>query len=428
MKQYKFTKTEEQSLRDEVISLDKPGTILRDFEMLLEFVGSRPMEASGKYNLLPIKFISDLDQRLSRPLRLELKRPQIKSHPYIQGLNLLLRATGLCQVDGTGAKARLVLNPAMKLIWDRLNPTERYFNLLEAWLRHGDPEMIGERGGSFSSGMTWTILEFWEGLPDKGLKFDVTKASPYSIPSLYSQTYQLALMDLFGLVKVEHSPKSVTPWIPLSINHCLYGDATLALISKKNPMSKFLFDLQGLSIKASDETDSESEEPDFGVWQPLFQPYFPEWRDNLEFPDPEYQEGEFIFRMSHGKIWRRLAIPDETTMEELLHLILKSVEFDHDHLYAFTYRDEMGVSVSISDPNSDEGPWADEIEVGMLGLQPGQVIELLYDYGDSWKFQIKLERINPAGAKDSKPRILESHGKSPQQYESWDDEEEDEEE
>jgi hypothetical protein len=128
--------------------------------------------------------------------------------------------------------------------------------------------------------------------------------------------------------------------------------------------------------------------------------------------------------MSHGKIWRRLAIMAENTMEDLLNLVLDSVEFDHDHLYAFTYRDEMGVSVSIFDPRSDEGPWADEVEVGMLGLQPGQAVGLLYDYGDNWEFQLKLERINPAGAEESKPRILESHGKSPEQYRSWDDEDE----
>jgi hypothetical protein len=425
MKSSKLSKPDEQCLRDQVISLDNPGTMLRDFEMLLDFVESRPMEASGKYNLLPIKFIGELDQRLSQPLRLELKRPQIKSHPYIQGLNLLLRATGLSQIDGSGSKARLVLNPAMKLIWDQLNPTERYFNLLEAWLRHGHPEMIGE-GGGFSIGMARQIIQVWEFIPSQGLHFDLTKPAEFSMPTLYSQNYQVALMDLFGLVKVEQSPEPVTPWAPRSIKCCPFGNAVFRLISKTDPFSSLPLDLLNQLRQRSQESDEdfEPEIPDFGAWQSLFQPYFPEWRENLAFPEPEYQEGEFIFRMSHGKIWRRLAIMAENTMEDLLNLVLDSVEFDHDHLYAFTYRDEMGVSVSIFDPRSDEGPWADEVEVGMLGLQPGQAVGLLYDYGDNWEFQLKLERINPAGAEESKPRILESHGKSPEQYRSWDDEDE----
>ncbi len=45
-------------------------------------------------------------------------------------------------------------------------------------------------------------------------------------------------------------------------------------------------------------------------------------------------------------------------------------------------------------------------------------MELLYDFGDSWRFTIKLERIEPRGAKMKTPRILESHGKAPAQY-SW---------
>ena len=93
-----------------------------------------------------MKFIGELDRRLSRPLHLELKRPQLRSHPYLQGLNLLLRASGLSRVEGTGAKARLVLDPAMRMQWDQLNPTEQYFNLLEAWLRFGRAEMVGETG------------------------------------------------------------------------------------------------------------------------------------------------------------------------------------------------------------------------------------------------------------------------------------------
>jgi hypothetical protein len=424
MKSYKLTKPEEQFLRDQVISLDSPGTILRDFEMIIEFVGSRPIEASGKYNLLPIKFIDELDQRLTRPLRLELKRPQIKSHPYIQGLNLLLRASGLSRVDGTGSKARLVIEAEMKPNWDRLNPTERYFHLLEAWLRHGRKEMIGETGG-FSSSMARVIVDVWLYLPSKGLQFDLTKPAEFSMPTLYSQNYQVALMDLFGLVKVEHSPKPVTPWAPRAIKHCPFGDAVFSLISTIDPYSTLPMNLLTQLNQKADEDDSEPEIPDFGAWQSLFQPYFPEWRENLAFPELEYQDGLYIFRVSHAKIWRRLAMPAECTLEDLLIMILHSVNFDRDHLYEFTFRDRMGVSASFNAPRCDEGPFADEYEIGGLQLQPGQVMELLYDFGDSWEFQIKLERIEPLPSETPEPRILESHGQSPVQYLSWNDEDED---
>src|SRR2546425_10611757 len=100
-----LTKDQEQVLREQVIDADQPGAVLRDFRTLLDYVGSQEVPVKGKSNLLPIQAIGELDQRLSRPLRLELQRPQLKSHPYLQGLHLLLRASGLSRVVGVGDKA-----------------------------------------------------------------------------------------------------------------------------------------------------------------------------------------------------------------------------------------------------------------------------------------------------------------------------------
>src|SRR4051812_16935118 len=174
MEGFELSAAHEQCLRDQGISLDEPGTLLRDFDAILDFVGPDGVATQGKYNLLPMKSIGELDGRLSRPLRLEMKRPQIRSHPYLQGLNLLLRASGLSRVEGTGAKARLVLDPVMLAQWDRLNPTEQYFNLLEAWLRFGKEEMVGERGSSWR-GPLLRCVQAWQSIPAKGRRFDLEK-------------------------------------------------------------------------------------------------------------------------------------------------------------------------------------------------------------------------------------------------------------
>jgi hypothetical protein len=54
-------------------------------------------------------------------------------------------------------------------------------------------------------------------------------------------------------------------------------------------------------------------------------------------------------------------------------------------------------------------------------LEPGQTMELTYDFGDNWQFTVKLERIELPDARRKAPRILETHGKAPKQYGSWDD-------
>ena len=172
-----------------------------------------------------------------------------------------------------------------------------------------------------------------------------------------------------------------------------------------------------------DQHDDVAEEgleiPRFGAWQPLFQPYFPEWRQNLELPEFEPRDGTFIFRVSLGKTcWRSIAMPADTTLGDLVNWILRSVNFDRDHLYEITYRDRMGVTCSASHPAMDEPPYADNISIGSLPLEPGQSMDLMYDFGDNWRFTIKLERVEPPSgkAKPKAPRILEKHGKSPVQY------------
>jgi hypothetical protein len=420
MREYKLTKAHEKTLRDQAISESEPGPILRDFRVLLDLFGPEGVEAAGKYNLLPLKYIGELDDRLSRPLNLELKRPQLRSHPYLQGLHLLLRASGLGRVEGAGAKSRLVLDPAMLEQWDRLNPTEQYFNLIEAWLRFGRPEMVGE-SGSYGGDLLTACLLTWKSLPKEGHRFDAKQPQDVYVYGIGRSFYLLALMDLFGLLEVEQPRRPVTPWSPAGVKHAPFGDAFFTAIAA------FEFDsIMGRASREVEEEEEEEEEegalemPHFGAWQPLFQPYFPEWRENLEFPEPAPREGEFIFRVSLGKVWRLIAMPAKATLDELVALILRSMKFDDDHLYEFTYRDRMGAEVSALHPSMEEGPWADMIPVGTLPLEPGRTMDLLYDFGDSWRFTIKLVRIDPPTAKARSPRIVESHGKAPEQYPNWD--------
>ena len=283
MMQIQFTADHERCLREQAITADQPGTVLHDFEMLLDFLKDQGgVEAAGKYNLLPLKFIDELDHRLSRPLRLEMKRPQIKSHPYLQGLHLLLRASGLTRVEGTGAKARLLVDPELVAPWNQLNPTEQYFNLLEAWLRFGRSEMIGEEA-AIGGDMAPRCIEAWRSLPEEGEKFDTQRPTEVLVAGIYRDFYQLALMDLFGLVEVELPRHAVTPWCPAGVKRLPFGDAVWSVLYPQSRQSLMRTASSGMKPRIKRKT--RCEEPRFGAWQPLFQPYFPEWRENLKLPE-----------------------------------------------------------------------------------------------------------------------------------------------
>jgi hypothetical protein len=410
MRPRQLTTAQEQILRDQDISDDQPGSVLHDFGVLLDALSPDGVEAGGKYHLIPIKLIGELDQRLNRPLELELKRPQIRSHPYLQGLNLLLRASGLGRVDGTGTKARLGRDPAMKMQWDQLNSTERYFNLLEAAFRFGRAEMVGERGQIWGD-LLWPCLIDWEHTPDRGRKFDLDRPNDIYLSGVSRNWYLLALMDLFGLMAVDQPRAPITTWHPAGLQHVPFGDALMTLLAAKH----FEFSEE---VPFDGEDGEASPEPRFGAWQPLFQPFFPEWRRNMEFPSHEPRAGMFIFRVSLGKVWRLIALPSDATLEVLANWILKSVEFDSDHLYEFNYRDRRGAACSIHHPSMDEGPWVTDINVADLPLEPGETMIFVFDFGDNWRFDVKLERIELPGARNQ-PRILERHGKAPRQYPDW---------
>jgi hypothetical protein len=416
MEKVQLTRVQEQCLREQTITADQPGPVLHDFRVLLDFLGPQGVESAGKYNLLPLKFIGELDQRLSRPLHLQLKRPQLRSHPYLQGLNLLLRASGLSRLEGTGAKARLVLDPEMLMQWDRLNSTEQYFDLLEAWLWFGRGEMVGEPSHRWDD-LLLPCLQTWRYLPKEGRRFDPKKPQEAYLSEIDRNFYLLALMDLFGLVEVEQPPPPVTSWSPAAVQHVPFGDAVFSLLA---PRVDIFLRERFPQKEDRDQENGAPEVPRFGAWQPLFQPYFPEWRENLELPSPEARDGTFVFRVSLGKVWRRIAMPASATLDSLLAWILRSVDFDSDHLYQFSYRNRLGATVLANHPWMDEGPWADEIPIGTLPLEPGQTMQLWYDFGDDWRFTVTLERVEPPGKKAKAPRIMERQGKAPVQYGGWD--------
>ena len=118
-------------------------------------------------------------------------------------------------------------------------------------------------------------------------------------------------------------------------------------------------------------------------------------------------------------MWRRIGIPADATLEQLASGIVDAVEFDHDHLHMFTYRNRFGVEERIFHPFMDEGPWTNEMLVGDTPLKIGQAMTFLFDFGDQWEFEVALERVDPATAL-KKPVVLEAEGEPPEQYPVWD--------
>jgi hypothetical protein len=98
-----------QTLHNQTIGDGGPGTILRDFDTLLEFVGTDGLRTTGKYYFLPQGKLDSLNGVMSHPVAHQLKRPQQRSFPHLHGLYLLLRSSRMGIGVGTPPGGRLML-------------------------------------------------------------------------------------------------------------------------------------------------------------------------------------------------------------------------------------------------------------------------------------------------------------------------------
>lgn len=401
-------------LLEQTIGEAEPGRVLRDFEILVNFVGQREVKVSGIHQLLPINLLAEINAQLSKPLRSGLKRPQQKSYPHINGLYLLLRASGLSLIAEEGKQTVLSLDQQALDSWRSLNVTERYFTLLEAWLVRGEAEIIGESRDSLGS--LFKCSTFMERIPDKGLKVAGDRqAEQFTIP--YSiGAYNLALLELFGCVSIaEGQPEAGKGWVIARVKQTPFGEALFKLLSQhKLTEMKMLLE----------ETDEFDEAANFGALQPVLQPYFPEWRNNLSLPEDAPGDGLYIFKVSlDAKTWRRIVIPATLMLDDLSDAILRAFDFDNDHLYEFSYRNRFGKLARVHHPYTEESPSTAETALGEIPLRPGTAMEYRFDFGDMWRFDVKLEEINPADARVKKPKMLENRGQSPPQYPDMDEDE-----
>jgi hypothetical protein len=401
-----LTPRHERLLRELSIDDDSPGTILHDFDALLAFIKEREMSITPMHQLRR-RMLPEINDRLARPIQMGLKKPLQKSYPHIHGLYLLIRASGLTCVEGTAKKPLLVVDGAVYRAWQGLNPAEQYCTLLETWLLRGHLEILGERErGWFRIPDTFRELPwFFQRIPDEGLPVAGDKETEGSL-RYWPGWHNLGLLEMFGLIAIQPvSPKPGKGWHIEHIARTLLGDALLAVLH-----DGFFGDIKNILA-----LESENKIP-FGVLQPTLQPYFPEWQNNLTVPEWTFRKGAHVFKVTlWDGLWRRIAIPADDTLDELASAILDAVEFDHDHLHMFEYRNRFGVTERINHPYMDEGPWTSEMQVGETPLKVGQAMTFVFDFGDWWEFEVALERVAPDMAL-KKPVILEAEGESPDQY------------
>ena len=203
-------KQSQQILNNQIISNENPGSILMDFNMLLNYIGEKGMQTGGKYGFFPMGKLAEINSKLTHAIRLSSKRPQQKLFPHIHGLYLLLRSTGITYLKMIGKKRYLLIDETTLQSWNSLNLTEQYFTLLEAWLLQGDKEIIQEKKKGFPNHME-RCCKFFEHFYKDNFFIPAQKKDEFQyFPGLYN----IALLQMFGFIRVKTSQQHIdTFWL-----------------------------------------------------------------------------------------------------------------------------------------------------------------------------------------------------------------------
>lgn len=388
-----------------------PGTIVADFDKLLAVLEKDGIPVSPKTREFGIASLPALNAQLSEPAAIGLARGRQTSYPHIDGLHLLLRQTGVARLDVSKSTARLVLDHEKGAQWAVLNPTERYFALLEAWWNPA-----GENAEWAVVRMTDYLLNLLEmHPPGRAKKAQDTRQVDAIIH--FIDTKNVALAQMFGMLDIKQAPPATsaawkiaqmqaTPW-GLAASRCFWTACRQA--------NRWLCNEQ--DTEESDEIAIEGATA-FDYWSAAIKPYFPNWTQTFDAQKSHITfHGSITFKVSLGDAWRRIEMSGEHDFSQLAALILDAFDFDQDHLYLFDYQDEYGEKRSLEDPRCEDvfDRYADEVLLGELSLYPKQIITFRYDFGDDWRFKLVVEKLDPTQSNIT-PKVIDEAGKAPKQY------------
>jgi len=134
------------------------------------------------------------------------------------------------------------------------------------------------------------------------------------------------------------------------------------------------------------------------------------------------------------RVWRLIAMRGDQTLDDLHEAIFRAFDRFDPHLYSFYLpRGPRRRPTLGPEPKEYAAPFmfkepdpfgtgrrfnAARTRLDGLAFKVGQQFEYLFDYGDSWWHEVRVDHIGPVVSGMRYPEIVEKHGQSPAQYES----------
>ena len=125
-----------------------------------------------------------------------------------------------------------------------------------------------------------------------------------------------------------------------------------------------------------------------------------------------------------GGVRRTIAVRADQKLTDLHAALQDAYDWADDHLYAFWLSGRFWDRSSrayMAPFELEPGQRSAATRLSRLGLERGQKIAYLFDFGDEWRVTLKVSAIDAADD-GPYPRVLERRGEAPSQYPDYEEE------
>jgi hypothetical protein len=131
------------------------------------------------------------------------------------------------------------------------------------------------------------------------------------------------------------------------------------------------------------------------------------------------------------RVYRDIEIESTKSLYDLAAAIVQAFDFDFDHAFGFygtsnknIFHARLRYELFADLEGGHEAQSVKKTKIAQAFPAVGSKMHFLFDYGDSWRFQVEVIGQGGKVPKARYPKVLKVVGKAPPQYPSEDDTEE----
>lgn len=435
-------------------------TIVIDFNAFLDYCEKAKPPISKTREFITRKPVFEINQLLTNPHEGLTARNDQNHYAQVHLFYHLALNGDLFFLDWS-KKTKPCFAPNAEQIerFRSLNTTEQYVFLFQCFYVYSDLELIGqeclgrfflqsfdkelEKISKLKVGEIYGLSSYSKSKKSLEFSFGGTHSNPSIL--LYGQYF-----GLWNITKIEGKGaySTRTYFEADTIQVTQFGKKFLTFLIKKAPLLLWnqpdrisegdnlplgvpiiekIYDY--LEAGKSTKTLVKKMEAQYQPFFTVIKPFFGESvREGFEIKLPKVaKKGNFtlevVMEYIKPKVTRTIKMGNHLTLEDLHYAIINSVDFDDDHLYAFyldkNKRNSYGRMYEYGEP-----PFASDFTLADLNLHVNKRFYYTFDFGDNWQFVITVKDFEETEVLFDKPKLIAQKGESPEQYPSWDDDEE----